>query len=85
MPAYLVVPASPEVVRLPVLILPGIKVLGSSEMLVAASGKLENHSETLVLVIEKENIEIREVRRTALDEQNSRIEVFSIEPVTFSD
>ena len=85
MPAYLVVPASPEVVRLPVLILPGIKVLGSSEMLVAASGKLENHSETLVLVIEKENIEIREVRSTALDEQNSRIEVFSIEPVTFSD
>ena len=63
-----------------VLILPGTPPLRSSEMLVAPSGALESHSRNLILIIEKENIGIREVKSTYLDEQNSQIEVFAIEP-----
>ena len=65
--------------HLSVLILPETPPLRSSEMLVVPSGALANQSESLVLIVEKENIEIREVRSTHLDEQNSQIEVFSIE------
>jgi len=66
--------------RLSVLILPKIKALRPTEMLVVPSGALDEQSRNLILVIEKENLEIREVRSTQLDEQNSHIEVFSIEP-----
>ena len=31
-------------------------------------------------MLEKENLEIREVRSTGLNEQNGQIEVFTIEP-----
>lgn len=65
--------------RIFVLVLPKIKGLRSTEMLVVPSGALENQPKDIVLVIEKNNIEVREVRRTHLDEQNSFIEVFSIE------
>ena len=34
-------------------------------------------------MIEKRNLELREVRNTALDEQNSQIEIFSIEPDSY--
>ena len=63
-----------------VLILPGTPPLRSNEMLVAPSGALESHSRNLILIIEKDNIGIREVKSTYLDEQNSQIEVFAIEP-----
>lgn len=80
-PALLAIPAASEGrQRLSVLILPKIKALRPAEMLVVPSGALDEQSRNLILVIEKENIEIREVRSTQLDEQNSQIEVFSIEP-----
>ena len=80
-PALLALPAASEGrKRLPVLILPKIKVLRPTEMLVVPSGALDEQSRNLILVIEKENLEIREVMSTQLDEQNSHIEVFSIEP-----
>lgn len=80
-PALLALPATTEGrKRLSVLILPKIKTLRPTEMLVVPTGTLNDHSRNLILVIEKENIEIREVRSTQLDEQNSHIEVFSIEP-----
>lgn len=68
--------------QLPVLILPEIKALQATEMLVVPTGTLESQPVKLVLVVEKENIEVREVKSTRLGEQNSHIEVFSIEPDT---
>ena len=65
--------------HLSVLILPKTPPLRSSEMLVVPSGALGSQSQSIILIVEKENIEIREVRSTHLDEQNSQIEVFSIE------
>jgi hypothetical protein len=49
-------------------------------MLITRSGLLEEQPAQLVLVVEKGNIEVREVRSTRLNEQNGQIEVFSIEP-----
>ena len=79
-PAFLAVP--PEAGgsgRLSVLILPEIPALRANEMLVVPSGAIADCHNNLVLVIEKQNLEIREMRSTHLDEQNSQIEVFSVE------
>ena len=65
--------------RLSVLILPEIPPLRPTEMLVVPSGALETHPNRFVLLVEKDNLEIREVRSTRLDEQNSLIDIFSIE------
>jgi len=67
---------------LPVLILPEIRALRSSEMLVVPSGALDELPSPLTLVIEKDNIVVREVKSTHLNEQNSQIAIFSIEPDT---
>jgi hypothetical protein len=81
-PAILARPGAPADVaeRLPVLLLPQIQALRATEMIVAPSGVLEEHYDRLLLVVERGNIEVREVKGTQLDEQNSHIEVFSIEP-----
>ncbi|MBK7355798.1 hypothetical protein [Propionivibrio sp.] len=80
-PALLALPAEINTLsRVSVLVLPKIQALHSSEMLVVPSGALENQPLKLVLVIEMDNIEVREMKSTHLDEQNSQIEVFSIEP-----
>lgn len=64
----------------PVLILPKVPPLRTDEMLIAPSGFLDERPRHLVLVIEQENIEVREVRNTQLNEQTAHIEVFLIEP-----
>lgn len=64
----------------PVLILPQVPPLRLDEMLITRSGLLDEQPKQLVLVVEKGNIEVREVRNTRLNEQNGQIEVFSIEP-----
>lgn len=84
-PAFLALPAeSSHCDPMSVLILPEIQALRATEMLVVPSGALENQPGKLILVVEKENIEIREMKSTRLDEQNSQIEVFSIEPDSLS-
>jgi len=80
-PAFLALPAeASNSGRLSVLILPEIQALRATEMLVVPSGALVNQSGKLILVVEKANIEIREMKSTHLDEQNSQIEVYSIKP-----
>lgn len=64
--------------HLPVLVLPEIPPLRPSETLVVSSGALEPPPQDFILVIDKGNIEVREVKSTRLEEQNSRIETFSI-------
>ena len=63
-----------------VLILPEIRALRASEMLVVPSAVLQDLPSTLTLVIEQDNIAVREVKNTGLDEQNSQIAIFSIGP-----
>ena len=65
---------------LPALILPEIRALRASEMLLVPSATLVRLPSSLILVVEQHNIAVREVRATCLNEQNSRIAIFSIEP-----
>ena len=64
---------------LPVLVLPEIRALRAGEMLLAPSATLRQLPSSLVLVVEQHNVAVREVRATRVNEQNSRIAIFSIE------
>ena len=82
-PAFLAAKAdagSQNPIPLSVLVLPEIPPLRPTEMLVVPSGALDNQTRNLILMFEKENLEIREVRSTGLNEQNGQVEVFMIEP-----
>lgn len=83
--AVLAIPDNQHSKQIPVLVLPGIETLGISEMIVAASGLIENKKGQVVLVIEKKNLEIREVRTKEVSEQNSWIELFSIQQANLDD
>lgn len=61
------------------LILPKMPPLRPYAGIVVQTGVLPDQVRKLVLLIEKENLEIREVRPTELTEQTSSIEVFNVE------
>ena len=85
-PAFLVQPGAPDAAKhLSVLVLPEVPAIRAAEMMIVPSGSLEECAHSHVLVFEKDNIAIREVRSTGVDEQNSQIEVFSIIPETMGD
>lgn len=60
------------------LLLPETPPLHPTESLVLPSGILKENSGRIVIMVEGENLEIREVRTTQLNEQSSSIEVFSV-------
>ena len=62
-----------------VLVLPETPALRPEESLVVPSGMLAGHSKNLVLVIEKDNIEVREINTGQRGEQNGLIEIYEIE------
>lgn len=62
------------------LILPQTPPLRLAESLVVPIGTLKENTGRIVVMVEKGNLEIREVRATSLDEQTSIIEVFSVLP-----
>jgi hypothetical protein len=65
--------------RLPVLLLPEIPLLRPSQTLIAPSGGLVDQQTKLVLIVDQDNIEVREMKATRLNEQTGSVEVFSIE------
>jgi hypothetical protein len=66
--------------RLPALLLPEIPLVRSTEVLVTASGALANQGSKIVLLVDRENIKVRQVRTTHIEEQTSSVEVFAITP-----
>jgi hypothetical protein len=64
----------------PVLILPKFTPMRRTEALVAPAGTAQRGRGKLVLLVEQDNLEIREMLATHLDEQTSSIEVIAIEP-----
>ncbi|MDR1995683.1 hypothetical protein [Azonexus sp.] len=66
--------------RVAVLILPETPPLRLSESLLLAPGKIQNAGAPLILLVEKDNLLIREIRTENLDEQTSSIELFSVAP-----
>ncbi len=67
--------------HIPALILPKMPPLRPHAGIVVHTGSLPDSSSRLVLLIEKENLEIREVSPTELAEQTASIEVFNVSPV----
>ncbi|WP_300454962.1 hypothetical protein [Accumulibacter sp.] len=66
--------------HLRVLILPEIPLLRSRQLLVVASGALPDKQQKLILVIEKGNLMVREVKSTHIDEQTGSVDIVAIEP-----
>ena len=62
------------------LILPETPPLRSSQSLVVPPGLLGENSRRIVLLVEQDNLAIREVRTTGIDEQTSSVEIFSMRP-----
>jgi hypothetical protein len=82
-PALLAAPAGDaEGENQPVLILPKFAPMRKTEALVAPTGTAQRGTGKLVLLVEQENLEIREMLATHLDEQTSSIEVIAIESDT---
>jgi hypothetical protein len=66
--------------RIGALMLPKAPPMRSSEALVVPSGIFQGNTKQILVMIEKDNFEIREVSATHLDEQTSKIEIFSVSP-----
>jgi hypothetical protein len=66
--------------RVSALILPQTPPLRPLESLLVAAGELQSSEERLVLLVESDNLLVREVRTEHLDEQTSSIELFSFSP-----
>jgi hypothetical protein len=62
----------------PTLVLPATPMLRQNEALIVPTGTLAGHSTNLVLVIERDNVEIREISSVQCDERNGLIELYGI-------
>ncbi|MCB1968106.1 MAG: hypothetical protein KDI64_19260 [Candidatus Accumulibacter sp.] len=78
--AVLAQPSGEGTEHLRVLVLPEIPSLRASQLLVVASGALIQQNEKLLLVIEDENLAVREVKSLGVDEQTGSVDIVSIEP-----
>lgn len=72
-------PQSPQ----PVLVLPAAPVLRTQDALLLPSGTLPGEASNYVLIIEKDNISVREIKTEQRDEQTSLIEIYGISPAPF--
>jgi hypothetical protein len=62
------------------LILPETPPLRPSQALIVPTGALSDTRQKIVVLVERDNLAIHEVRTTGVDEQTNSIEVFSVSP-----
>lgn len=77
--AQIIQPASSGAQNISALILPEAPPLRPRQAMIVQTGALKDDKRKIVVLVEKNNLEIREMQATSLDEQTSRIEVFSVE------
>lgn len=77
--AHVVLPGRGETQTIPAMILPEAPPLRPAQALIVQTGAISDEKRKIVVLVETGNIEVREVRPTRLDEQTSRIEIFSVE------
>ncbi|MFZ2267214.1 MAG: hypothetical protein WAV95_06515 [Azonexus sp.] len=77
--AQIIQPGSREARSISALILPEAPPLRPQQALIVQTGTIKDDKLKIVVMVEKGNLEIREMQATSLDEQTSRIEVFSVE------
>lgn len=80
LPATIALPGDHASTHPHVLVLPAIPGLRPNDSLVAPTGLLPDNQGSFILLVERDNLEIREVRATSMDEQTGRVEIFSITP-----
>lgn len=73
-------PHDPPLPPTAALILPPTPPLRPNEALILPSGTLQDENAKIIVMIERSNLEIREMRASHLDEQTSTLEVFSVLP-----
>lgn len=64
--------------KIAALILPETPPLRHTQSLIVRTGAIKDTKRKIIVLLEKENLEIRELRPTSLEEQTSSIEVFSV-------
>jgi cyclic-di-GMP-binding protein len=79
-PAVIVEPDLSNAGKINGLLIPEAPPLRPFAAVIVESGRLSADSGKLIVLLEKNNIEIREMHTTNLDEQTNRVEVFSVEP-----
>lgn len=77
--AYVVRPETCDPRKLPALILPEAPPMRPQQALVVQTGSLGDEAGRLVVLVDKENLGIREIQAGNVTEQTGRIEVFSVE------
>ncbi|HEX5804066.1 MAG TPA: hypothetical protein VFY24_13655 [Azospira sp.] len=81
LPALLAIPgANTEAAPRQVLVLPALPPIRPHETLVASTGTVGSCGQHMILMSERQNLEIREIRTTRLEEQTANIEVAAFEP-----
>ena len=78
LPATIALPGENASAHPHVLVLPAVPGLRPNDSLVTPAGLLPADQGRFVLLVERDNLEIKEVRTTSLDEQTARVEIFSI-------
>jgi len=77
--AQLALPGSRDARYIPAMILPEAPPLRPRQALIVPTGALRDDGRKVIVMVEKANLEIREMLPTSLDEQTGRIEMFSVE------
>ncbi len=79
--AMAVQPAASQIAEyLPVLVLPALPKIRARQLLIAAVGMIDKERKKALLIIEKHNLAVREIKLTSVDEQTSSVEILSIAP-----
>ena len=71
-------PSGPD--KVDAILLPQTPPLRPQQTLIVPAGAVDDQAQTLVVVIEAHNTEVRELRATRINEQTSNIEVFTVVP-----
>lgn len=80
-PAQIAIPAGPlGKAQIDAVLLPEVPPLRPNQALITATGTIADPSRKIILLVEQENLNVREIRAVQLDEQTARVEVFSVEP-----
>lgn len=62
------------------LLLPSTPPLRPTQSLIVPTGLFKENTRRIIVILEEDNLEIREVQATRLDEQTNSIEIFSVSP-----
>lgn len=66
--------------KIEAILLPRTPPLRPLQALIVPTGAVHDQAQTLVVLVEKNNMEVKELRATSINEQTSNIEVFTVVP-----